>query len=276
MSRIPSRRGKRLRSSAVSISEVVTMITRERLIEEFALLDEKARLMGSEVIRLYLIGGGNLALRGIKPATADVDVVLEDYRTLRAFEAVLTNPSSELRTSGGILVYLKVFGHEYEKKLGADAVYQKIDPEMNNFNLDVFVKRVMRGIQLTEGMKERAIIPEEFKDLEKLKIHLVSLEDIFLFKGVTSLGRSKDIDDILQLLEAGIDFDVVLDEVKVQKEAIEPERFERLADILLEKMISIQKILEERGLRSSGLDKFINSLEELLSELEVSGYGPDT
>ncbi|WP_246112266.1 hypothetical protein [Thermococcus aciditolerans] len=252
------------------------MITRERLIEEFALLDEKARLMGSEVIRLYLIGGGNLALRGIKPATADVDVVLEDYRTLRAFEAVLTNPSSELRTSGGILVYLKVFGHEYEKKLGADAVYQKIDPEMNNFNLDVFVKRVMRGIQLTEGMKERAIIPEEFKDLEKLKIHLVSLEDIFLFKGVTSLGRSKDIDDILQLLEAGIDFDVVLDEVKVQKEAIEPERFERLADILLEKMISIQKILEERGLRSSGLDKFINSLEELLSELEVSGYGPDT
>ncbi|WP_461866569.1 hypothetical protein [Thermococcus sp.] len=47
------------------------MITRERLVEEFALVDEKATLLASwgvipEEIRLYLIGGGNLALRGHK------------------------------------------------------------------------------------------------------------------------------------------------------------------------------------------------------------------
>ena len=101
------------------------MITRERLIREFELIDKKAGLMGSDEIDLYLIGGGNLALRGIKPATADVDVIVKDYRTLKALENVLINPSPRFRTSGGIIVYLKVFGHEYGKKLGADAVYQQ-------------------------------------------------------------------------------------------------------------------------------------------------------
>ncbi|WP_042681849.1 hypothetical protein [Thermococcus paralvinellae] len=47
------------------------MITRERLLEEFALLDEKARLMGSEVIRLYPIGSGNLALKGLRSSGLD-------------------------------------------------------------------------------------------------------------------------------------------------------------------------------------------------------------
>ena len=241
------------------------MITRERLIEEFALLDEKARLMNVPETRFYLIGGGNLALRGIKPATVDVDVVVESLGVLKHLEGVLTNPSPELRTSKGLVIYVKVIEHEYRKKLGTYSVYKKLDSELGDFNLDVFVRRVLKGITLTEGIMKRTLVPEEFKGLEKLKVYLISQEDIFLFKGVTSLGRSKDVDDILRLLEMGIDFDVVLDEVKVQKEAIEPERFEWLAGLLLEKIMIVRRILGERGLRSSGLDKFINSLEELLS-----------
>ncbi len=240
------------------------MITRERLIREFELIDKKAGLMGSDEIDLYLIGGGNLALRGIKSATADVDVVVKDYRTLTALENVLINPFPRFRTSGGIIVYLKVFGHEYEKKLGADAVYQKVDPETGDFNLDVFVKRVMRGIQLSGGMIDRAVVPKEFQELKKLRVHLVSVEDVFLFKGVTSLGRSKDVDDILRLLELGVDFDVVLKEIEVQRKLLEVETFERLAHILFEKIKLVQKILEERGLRSRGLDHFINQLEGYL------------
>ena len=240
------------------------MITRERLVREFELIDEKAWLMGSDEIDLYLIGGGNLALREIKPATADVDVVVKDYRTLTALENVLINPFPRFRTSGGIIVYLKVFGHKYEKKLGADAVYQKVDPETGDFNLDVFVKRVMRGIQLSGGMIDRAVVPKEFQELKKLRVHLVSVEDVFLFKGVTSLGRSKDVDDILRLLELGVDFNVVLKEMEVQRKLLEVETFERLAHILFEKIKLVQKILEERGLRSRGLDHFINQLEGYL------------
>ena len=138
----------------------------------------------------------------------------------------------------------------------------KVDPETGDFNLDVFVKRVMRGIQLSEGMIDRAVVPKEFQELKKLRVHLVSVEDVFLFKGVTSLGRSKDIDDILRLLELGVDFDVVLKEIEVQRKLLEVETFERLAHILFEKIKLVQKILEERGLRSRGLDHFINQLED--------------
>jgi len=237
------------------------VITRERLVREFELIDKKAGLMDSGEIDIYLIGGGNLALRGIKPATADVDVVVKDYRTLTALENVLINPFPRFRTSGGIIVYLKVFGHEYEKKLGADAVYQKVDPETGDFNLDVFVKRVMRGIQLSGEMIDRAVVPKEFQELKKLRVHLVSVEDVFLFKGVTSLGRSKDVDDILRLLELGVDFDVVLKEIEVQRKLLKVETFERLAHILFEKIKLVRKILWERGLRSRDLDHFINQLK---------------
>ncbi|WP_083811636.1 hypothetical protein [Pyrococcus sp. NA2] len=236
------------------------MIARERLIRELELIDEKAMLMNSSEIDLYLIGGGNLALRGIKPATADIDVVVKDHRTLMALENVLINPSPKFRTSGGLVVYLKVFGHEYEKKLGADAVYQKVDPEMGDFNLDVFVKRVMRGIQLSEG----AVVPEEFQKLKSSEFISSRLRMCFLFKGVTSLGRSKDIDDILRLLELGVYFDVVLTEIEVQRKLLEVETFERLMYILFKKIKLVQKILEEKGVRSRGLDYFIDQLKGYL------------
>ncbi|NJE09280.1 hypothetical protein E3E31_12255 [Thermococcus sp. M39] len=241
------------------------MITRERLIEEFTLLDKKATLLASrevipEELVLYLIGGGNLALRGIKAATADVDVVVEDLHVLRALEEVLINPSPELRIEGRYIVYVKEVEHEYKAKLGAFSVYKKLDPQMGDFNFDVFVRRVLRGITLSEGMKTRAMIPEEFTDFKTIRIYLVSLEDIFLFKGVTSLGRSKDIDDLLRLIEHGVNFDIILAELEVQKALLEKERFEWLMGILYEKALRLREILQKEGLRSKGLNKFIKNL----------------
>lgn len=135
-------------------------------------------------------------MRGIKPATVGVDVIVESLRVLRHFEEVLTNPSPELRTSKGLMIYVKVVEHEYQKKLGTYSVYKKLNPELGDFNLDVFVRRVLKGITLTEGIMKRTLVPEDFKGLERLKVHLVSLEDIFLFKGVTleptpSSGKQK-------------------------------------------------------------------------------------
>jgi len=99
------------------------MITRERVIEEFILLDEKATLLASQGvipkrITLYLIGGGNLALRGIKEATADIDIIVENIHVLKAFDEVLTNPLPELKVSPGVrVIYIKEVEHEYKVKL---------------------------------------------------------------------------------------------------------------------------------------------------------------
>lgn len=243
------------------------MITRERLIKEFTLLDEKAALLTSqgiipERIALYLIGGGNLALRGIKEATADIDIVVENVHVLKALDEVLTNPSPELKVGPGVrVIYMKEVEHEYRVKLGAFSVYKKLDPELGDFTLDVFVKRVLRGITLSDGIKIRSMIPDDFMNLKVLKVRLVSLEDIFLFKGVTSLSRAKDIDDLLRLLEHGVEFSIILDELNSQKVFIEPERFEWLVGLLYEKSLTLRDILAERGLRSRYLDNFIKNLK---------------
>ena len=243
------------------------MITRERLIEEFTLLDEKAELLAAQGvipkrITLYLIGGGNLALRGIKEATVDIDIIVENVHILKALDEVLTNPSPKLRVGPGVMViYIKEVEHEYKVKLGAFSVYKKLDSRMSDFTLDVFVKRVLRGIALSEGMKTRSIIPNEFRNLKVLRIQLVSLEDIFLFKGVTSLSRIKDIDDLLRLLEHGINFSTILDELNAQKALIEPDKFEWLVGLFYEKLLMLRNMLAERGLRSKDLEKFIRNLE---------------
>jgi len=67
----------------------------------------------------------------------------------------------------------------------------------------------------------------------------------------------------LRLLELGVDFNVVLEELKAQRDAIGFESFERLAGVLYEKMVGIRGILRARGLRSPGLDRFIDSVYNL-------------
>ncbi|WP_251949775.1 hypothetical protein [Thermococcus argininiproducens] len=198
----------------------------------------------------------------MKEATADIDIVVENIPVLKALDEVLTNTPPELKVGPGVrVIYMKEIEHEYKVKLGAFSVYKKLDPELGDFTLDVFVKRVLRGITLSDGMKVRSIIPDEFMNLKVLRVQLVSLEDIFLFKGVTSLSRIKDIDDLLRLLEHGIDFSIILDELNSQKVLIEPERFEWLIGLLYEKSLMLKDILVERGLKSRGLDKLIKSLE---------------
>jgi len=54
----------------------VSGVTREKIISEFHLLEEKAKLLNLEPLEVYLIGGGNLALRELKSATKDVNIVV--------------------------------------------------------------------------------------------------------------------------------------------------------------------------------------------------------
>ncbi|WP_167886394.1 hypothetical protein [Thermococcus sp. M39] len=51
-----------------------------------------------------------------------------------------------------------------------------------------------------------------------------------------------------------------------QRKVLEPKRFDWLVGLLLEKMLVVQGILRKRGLKSSGLDRFIDSLKGLINE----------
>jgi len=148
---------------------------------------------------VYLMGGGAMTFRGLKNATRDIDLLVptrRDFETLRdclyaqGYETV-ENPVAE-----------------YES-LGAALMLDKDD----ECRFDLFDREVIRKLRLTEGMKERAA--PVFTGTH-LRVHALSNEDIFLFKGVA--GRPRDTDDMTQLVQVdrGLYFEVIVDEFRTQ------------------------------------------------------------
>jgi hypothetical protein len=148
---------------------------------------------------VYLMGGGAMTFRELKNATRDIDLLVP---TRRDFELL----RDLLRAQGYETVENPVA--EYES-LGAALMLDKDD----ECRFDLFDREVIRKLRLTEGMKERAA--PVFTGTH-LRVHALSNEDIFLFKGVA--GRPRDTDDMAQLVQVdrGLDFEVIVDEFRTQ------------------------------------------------------------
>ncbi|AGK60098.1 hypothetical protein Asulf_00062 [Archaeoglobus sulfaticallidus PM70-1] len=182
-------------------------VTRERIVSELHLLEEKAKLLGAEPLRAYLIGGGNLALRGLKSATKDIDIVVLGREQFTLLQSLLETPVPRLP------IYRRVYRSQWEYDLGMTARYEH---PVEKFSLDVFVERILNKLYLSEGMVARAEVPGEFSSHELFEIYLVSKEDIFLFKTITSIERVRDVEDLVMLVEAGLDFEIIIQELKNQ------------------------------------------------------------
>lgn len=118
---------------------------------------------------------------------------------------------------------------------------------LHRFNLDVFVKRVLNKLYLSESMVSRAEIPEKFSSHEFFRVQLVSKEDIFLFKTVTSMERVRDIEDLIALVETGLDYEVIIQELKNQLS--KDESLKSLAPVIIHHVdVLIQQIGTVKGL----------------------------
>ena len=82
----------------------------------------------------------------------------------------------------------------------------------DGFHLDLFIGRVVGKLALSESMISRA---ELFKAYSNLFVYLVSREDIFLFKGLASEGRKRDLPD-LQVLYPNLNWKIIEDELNSQ------------------------------------------------------------
>ncbi len=182
-------------------------VTREKLVSEFYLLEKKAELLNIEPIDVFLIGGGNLALRRLKSSTKDVDIVVVDREQFSLLQNLLEKPVR------GYSIYLRQYKSEWEYDLGMMARYAHPAEE---FNLDVFVRRVFKRLHLSESMISRAEVPEEFASHEFFRVYLVSKEDIFLFKSVTSMERVRDVEDLITLVETGLEYNLIIQELENQ------------------------------------------------------------
>ncbi|USZ73514.1 DUF6036 family nucleotidyltransferase [Natronosalvus halobius] len=154
----------------------------------------------------FLIGGGSMAFRGLKETTKDIDLIVSGGDDLSQLQAVLL----ELRYD-----IVQEPDEEYEE-LGAQRILENDD----GCRIDVFNQQVIGKLILSPGIRERS---ERYLNPGHLVVDLVSPEDTFLFKAVA--GRVDDIEDMFSLMQTGLEFDVIEDELTAQIELLEQELF---------------------------------------------------
>ena len=165
----------------------------------------------SEPLTVYLIGGGAMSLRDLKGATKDIDLVVPDGNVYGQLWAVLMD-----------IGYAEVQSLDPDyRALGATSCVENDD----GCRLDIFNQQVANKLVLTDGMQERT---EPFLDTDRLTVRLVSNEDIFLFKAIA--GRDDDIEDMNMLVQAGLDYDVVREELEAQIERLGDDQFATFAN----------------------------------------------
>jgi predicted transcriptional regulator len=151
-------------------------------------------------VDVYLLGGGNLILRGLKDSTKDVDLVVEDGQTFFTI-------AESLQELG------------YEERGDLEAAYDELNPsivlEKEGFpRWDIFVETVAGQLQLTESMIERCDQSFEYSNLH---VHLLSLTDIFVFKSITE--REGDLEDVALIAQqTDLDWEAILAEIKTQED----------------------------------------------------------
>lgn len=152
-------------------------------------------------LTIYCIGGGAMALRGLKETTKDIDVIVDSSEAHgRLWRALLEAGYTEIES----------LADEYEQ-LGASSCVENDD----GCRIDIFDRQVVDKLVLTDGMKTRG---EPFTTAGKLTVELVSLEDIFLFKAVAK--REDDIDDMNLLVQSGLDFEAIEQALGTQIETL--------------------------------------------------------
>ena len=144
-------------------------------------------------INVYLIGGCNLSLKGMKVTTKDVDLALTDYESF-----------DELK------IALESLGFKADKSMLQEQVYRDaviVFLDNTGSRIDIFVDKICSMLRLTGRMRKRA---EKYGKFGKIELYLVSNEDIFLFKSLT--GRPGDLIDLGMLMGRELDWDIIIDE----------------------------------------------------------------
>lgn len=158
-------------------------------------------LIGNALSRdldVYLIGGLNLMIRGIKDSTKDIDLVLKDRNDL-----------NEMKSS------LREIGYRESVRAESYSLFPSVVMEKNGCpKFDLFVRVVCGGISLSEEMEKRAKFSKGFN---RLRVNLLSPEAIFIFKSISE--REGDLEDVKALsLKYPLDWNRIFSEIKRQEE----------------------------------------------------------
>jgi len=200
-------------------------------------------------VDVYLLGGGNLILRGVKDSTKDIDLVVADGQTFVAL-------AESLQELG------------YEERSDLEAAYNQLNPSIvlekdGRPRWDIFVEAVAGQLQLTPAMIERCDHSFEYGALH---VHLLSLTDIFVFKSITE--REGDLEDVALIArQADLDWESLFEEITAQED--------RTGQLFSFAVLDTLDILEERhGIVAPITDRLVSYCLE--NALRVSLESPKT
>lgn len=150
-------------------------------------------------LTVFLIGGCNMALHGIKAATKDIDLIVKNKQDFKALDQALKGVGFSQATT---------IENAY-KKMNPSRIFEK----KRKPRIDVFTGIVCNALSLSNRIIDRSIQ----KNYGKLTVNFVRLEDIVLFKAITE--RQGDLEDIATIIRTqNIDWNFFLEELNKQHE----------------------------------------------------------
>jgi len=177
------------------------MTTRKKF--EKSLLTDEIELLSKSLtdeIEIFLIGGLAMIYHGLKNATKDIDVILNNKSQAIIFR-------ENLKLNG--FSKTNPINNTYSK-LEAFSIFEK----PNGYRFDIFIKKVCGKLVLSNKMKDRS---NNIYLAGKLNMNIISLEDIFLFKSITN--RDDDLADMSIIAGAGLNWDIIRDELRGQPDS---------------------------------------------------------
>lgn len=227
---------------------------------------EKVGAICKRKIRVYMVGGGAMALRGEKNATKDIDLIVrsptEAEELKKAFESLRFDVNTRQPRECHALVDATILSAP------------------TGLRADIFVGKVCNRLRLSDGMIRRAELVGRWGGIT---LYICSREDIFLLKSVTE--RSRDLDDMITLFRKGLDRDIILGECEDQADPGGLGKSSIWEAFLLTKVEEMEKrhgvrVPWKRGLRSRAemklgaqhllrlIEEGMNSVKGLATEMD--------
>lgn len=212
--------------------------------------------------RAFIIGGENMRIKGLKPRTKDVDIVVETKEDYDSIMDALTK-----------------LGYQPQGNLDFSKEDLRIFPSIimqhtNRSRIDLYTKKILRTLSLSPKMISRA----DLADFGNLRLGILRNEDIFLLKSVTS--REGDIQDMAALVnmnyagsgkfrQTNFDWEIVWDEINEQDKESHTQSFSEIIRDNLEWLIQYTGIMPP--IRNK-LQRFV--LDQQIKELLREGIIP--
>jgi len=192
-------------------------------------------------INIYIFGGGAMSFYDLKTATKDIDVLLPSETEASALiKALYKSGYNKIETKDAVYIKMKT---------------REIIENTDGFRWDIFVNKICGGLTFSKNMQQRS---KKYKELKNIKTYLVSPEDIFILKSITS--RPRDREDMFTLFSHGLNVEIIKKEIQKQT------KLDKNKAWLSYFFVGLDELVSEYNVIFPDYDEFLKLAEEEMLE----------